>query len=105
MTAELLPCPFCGSKPYLGKAKGRYYIQCRGHFQDPYGYVQIYGESKWDAVERWNRRPDTKVENLQQTTNNARDEICPHRDTWTLIDRDGSVMYKILACIKGGRGE
>jgi hypothetical protein len=39
----------------------------------------------------------------QQATNNARVEICPHRDTWTIIGNDGRVMYKFSACIKGGQ--
>ena len=60
MPAELLPCPFCGDPPRLGKSHGKYYIQCTSHGIEPYGYVQLYGISKYDAAERWNRRADIK---------------------------------------------
>jgi hypothetical protein len=43
------------------------------------------------------------VEEKFTSTNIERDEICPHSDTWTIIRADGSVMYKIPACIKGGQ--
>jgi len=38
-----------------------------------------------------------------QTPNNARDAICPCFDTWTVIDHNGVIMYKIPACINQGK--
>lgn len=48
-------------------------------------------------------QPLCAIEDSFTSTNNARDEICPHRDTWTIIDHNGNVQYKIPACIKGGQ--
>jgi hypothetical protein len=56
----------------------------------------------WDDVNSKYRSLKAKVEKFT-STNIARDEICPHRDTWTIISADGDVMYKIPACIKGGQ--
>jgi hypothetical protein len=30
-------------------------------------------------------------------------EICPHRDTWTVIGSNGNLQYTIPACVKGGQ--
>ena len=40
------------------------------------------------------------MELSKQTNNIARDKICPHRDTWTIIGSNGEIQYKIPACIK-----
>jgi len=55
----------------------------------------------WDDVNSKYRSLKANVEKFT-STNIARDEICPHRDIWTIIDKNGKVMYKLPACIRGG---
>jgi hypothetical protein len=38
----------------------------------------------------------------QQTTTQG-NEICPHRDLWTIINAEGKVVYKINACTCSGQ--
>jgi hypothetical protein len=68
MSAEdnifLLPCPFCGGLPTL-QGSVRKWIGCADC-----GAETRRAEDYPSAVEWWNRRPDTKVENLQQQPTN-----------------------------------
>jgi len=50
----------------------------------------------------WNAATKAAEEKFT-STNTARDEICPYRDTWTVFDANGSKKMKIPACIKGGQ--
>jgi hypothetical protein len=50
----------------------------------------------WTAAINWRCSAPSASANM------PRDEICPHRDTWTIISKDGEVMYKIPACIRDG---
>ena len=55
----LLPCPFCGCKParFTWKKnldKDSYYITYGCTKKDH--TVQVYGDSDYEAIERWNRR-------------------------------------------------
>jgi hypothetical protein len=55
------------------------------------------------AIRYEQRRPAAGQGERQKPSHNMpRVEICPHRDTWTIIGNDGQVMYKIPACIRDG---
>jgi hypothetical protein len=61
----------------------------------------IFPENMEIAAQAWEAA--TKAAEARFTsTNIARDEICPYRDTWTFIDSDGTVKYKVPACIRDG---
>lgn len=55
---EAKPCPFCGSKPYIefwhGGAASKRLIGCSSCEVSP----SVTGETKAQALERWNARPD-----------------------------------------------
>ena len=52
-TAELDPCPFCGSRPRMSKLEhiDKYYIFC-----PECGIEQGYTYSYTEAIEQWNTR-------------------------------------------------
>lgn len=63
---------------------------CSQAIRDGMGYANAYTEVC--AL--------VKAESALKAPNTQRDEICPHRDTWTIIGADGIPIYKIPACIK-----
>jgi hypothetical protein len=55
---KLLPCPFCGGsatiQPWHGGRKTKMLVQCAG--EDCFASPAVTGETRKEAVQRWNER-------------------------------------------------
>lgn len=55
MTADLKPCPFCGSAPDLRSSHGWHGVGCYTA-KCPAGFHALEHRSESEAVKTWNRR-------------------------------------------------
>jgi Lar family restriction alleviation protein len=104
MTAELLPCPFCGGEAYVesygpGKWQGGVYCSTEGCSADGHNH-----DSEDAAVAAWNRRAELKAPRFSESEREALEKIIeaaeswdvPHHREWPALKQAAATIRKML---------